>query len=71
MRIRAQGILEKIKDLDEIIDGLKVRLSGNLTPPEIREVLSKELNDLMVISMFCKSELADCFDLLDIKLKDL
>ena len=68
---RIDYINKQIDQLDNTIDNLKNRLSSDLKPPEAREILTKELNDLMIISMSCKSEIEDAFDIVEIKLKDV
>jgi len=68
---RIYFINKQLDHLDNNIDNLKNRLSGELNPPEIREILTKELNDLMIISMSCKAEIEDAFDIVEIKLRDI
>ena len=67
---RIEDIIKQLDNLDNTIDSLKSRLSSDLKPPEAREILTKELNDLMIISMSCKSEIEDALDIVEIKLRD-
>jgi hypothetical protein len=68
---RIDYINKQLDHLDNTIDNLKNRLASELKPPEIREILTKELNDLMIISMSCKAEIEDAFDIVEIKLRDI
>jgi hypothetical protein len=70
MRIRIEEVLSKLEEVDKTIEALKVKLSSNIDQPE-NEILRRELNDLMLVKMFVDSEIADCFDLVEIRLRNL
>ena len=70
MKIRIEEVLSKLEEVDKTIEALKVKLSSNVDQPE-NEILRRELNDLMLVKMFVDSEIEDCFDLVEIRLRNL
>lgn len=71
MRKRIEIILDKLDQLDEKIESSKLRLSTNIEPPEAREIVVRECNDLMKKKVLAMDELIDSIDLLELRLKNI